>query len=110
MAEKKLKIVHVSSEVDPFSKTGGLADVAGSLPRAIKHKGYQIIVVTPLYSQLIDAKKHNLKLIAEAIKIELSDGVNVEANFWQGELDKGLPIYFIENNKYFGKRSLEQLG
>ncbi len=104
MAEKKLKIVHVSSEVDPFSKTGGLADVAGSLPRAIKHKGYQIIVVTPLYSQLIDAKKHNLKLIAEAIKIELSDGVNVEANFWQGELDKGLPIYFIENNKYFGKR------
>ena len=36
MPSKKLKIVHIASEVEPFSKTGGLADVASSLPKAIK--------------------------------------------------------------------------
>jgi len=104
MTTKKLRIAHVASEVDPFSKTGGLADVTNSLPRAIKKIGHKTIIITPLYSELVDKKKNNLKLIAEMVKIELSKGVTIEANFWQGELEKDLPVYFIENNKYFGQR------
>ncbi|MBU1164547.1 glycogen synthase [Patescibacteria group bacterium] len=101
---KKLKIVHFCSEVEPFSKTGGLADVASSLPKAIKGVGHDVIIVTPLYSEVTDLKKFKLKKIIEDIKIELSEGVHMEADFWQGELEKGLPVYFVENNKYFGKR------
>ena len=39
MQEKKLKILYVSAEVSPFAKTGGLADVAGSLPKALAASG-----------------------------------------------------------------------
>lgn len=104
MAQTKLKIVHISSEVEPYSKTGGLADVASSLPRAIKRLGHKVIIITPLYGEIIDKKKYNLKLVAKDVKVELSERVNMEADFWQGELEKSLPIYFIENNKYFGQR------
>lgn len=104
MPGKKLKIVHAASEVDPYSKSGGLADVARSLPKAIKRLGHNVIVTTPLYSEIIDVKKFGLKKIIEDIKIEMSEGVHLEADFWQGELMPGLPIYFVENNKYFGKR------
>ena len=47
-----MKVLLVSSEVAPFSKTGGLADVSGSLPIALKHLGCDIRVVTPLYKMV----------------------------------------------------------
>ncbi|RJR30638.1 glycogen synthase [Candidatus Parcubacteria bacterium] len=103
--KKKLKIVHIASEVDPFSKTGGLADVTRSLPKALKETDKtEIIVITPLYSEITDVNKFGLKKIIEDIKIEMSDGINIESDYWQGELAPGLQIYFIDNNKYFGKR------
>jgi Glycogen synthase len=49
-----MNIVYVSSEAAPFIKTGGLADVAGSLPKAIRKKGQKISLVLPLYSQIDD--------------------------------------------------------
>lgn len=100
---KPLKIVSVASEVDPYSKTGGLADVARSLPKALKRLGHKIIVVTPLYTERIDIKKYGLKKITSDVKLKVSQDVFMEANFWQGGLMKRLPIYFVENNKYFGK-------
>jgi len=102
MKRKKLQIAHIASEVDPFSKTGGLADVVSSLPKAIKKLGHKIIIITPLYSELIDKKK--LKSVAENIELELSEGVKMNVNFWQSDLISGLPIYFVENNQYFGRR------
>jgi starch synthase len=44
-----LKILFASSEVTPFAKTGGLADVSGSLPPALASLGHQVVVVMPLY-------------------------------------------------------------
>ncbi len=100
---KSLKIVSISSEVAPFSKTGGLADVARSLPKALKRLGHEIIAITPLYEQTIDKKKYNLKLIYENVEIFLNSENKVTVNYWRGYLMKGLPIYFIENKKYFSK-------
>jgi starch synthase len=45
----KIKVILASSEVAPFAKTGGLADVAGSLPKALKKLGADIRVVMPKY-------------------------------------------------------------
>lgn len=104
MARKKLKIAHVVSEVDPFSKSGGLGDVARSLPKAIKRLGHEVIVITPLYNAIINQKKFGLKLIAKEVAIELSKQKTAEVNYYQGELIKGLPVYFVENKKYFGRR------
>lgn len=102
---KKLKIVSVSSEVAPFSKTGGLADVARSLPKALKRLGHEVIVVTPLYGKIIDPQKLDLKLLYENVKIYLNSEDEVEVSFWQGYLMADLPIYFIENKKYFSQKN-----
>src|SRR5680860_1261602 len=101
---KKLKIVSISAEVAPFSKTGGLADVAKNLPKALKRLGHEVIVITPLYEQIIDVKQYNLKLIQENVSVYLNSVDKIQVNFWQGELMENLPIYFIENKKYFSAR------
>ena len=101
---KKLKIVHIASEVSPFSKTGGLADVVRSLPKAQKRLGHEVIVITPFYGQVIDKKKNHLKLVCDNIKVYLNSKEAVRINYWKGYLMDDLPVYFIENKKYFSKR------
>ena len=60
---KKLKIVQISSELAPFSKTGGLGDVARSLPKALNRLGHEVICITPLYGRVISKKENKLKLV-----------------------------------------------
>ena len=48
--EERLQIVFVSAEVAPYSKTGGLGDVAGSLPFALAAKGHRIMIITPRHT------------------------------------------------------------
>lgn len=102
--KKLLNIVSISSEVAPFSKSGGLADVSRSLPKAIKRLGHNITVITPLYSGIINKKEHNLKLIKENLRIKIDKKNSINVNFWKGYLMKDLPVYFIENKKYFSKK------
>lgn len=102
--KKKLKIVSISSEIAPFSKTGGLADVARSLPKALKRLGHDVICVTPLYGQIIDKEKYNLKKIYDSVEISLNSKESIKVNYWKGYLMEDLPIYFVENKKYFSRR------
>lgn len=50
-----MKVLFLTSEADPFIKTGGLADVAGSLPKELVKKGVDIRVCMPLYSSIDQA-------------------------------------------------------
>lgn len=100
----KLKIVSISAEVAPFSKTGGLGDVARSLPKAIKRLGHDVLAISPLYGKTIDKDEHHLKCIASDVKIQVDNNTEVLVNFWQGYLMKGLPVYFVEQKKYFSQR------
>ncbi|HPT08492.1 MAG TPA: glycogen/starch synthase [bacterium] len=100
---KKIKIIHIAAEVSPFSKTGGLGDVTRSLPKALFRLGHKVAIITPLYSQLIDAKKHHLKLLYQDIKVIIDSANTVSINIWRGQLINGLPVYFIENKEYFSK-------
>ncbi|OGB89158.1 hypothetical protein A2625_02425 [candidate division WOR-1 bacterium RIFCSPHIGHO2_01_FULL_53_15] len=72
-----MKIIFISSEVVPFAKTGGLADVAGSLPKALKGIGHDVRVYLPRYKKIKPEK------------------------FLPGSK---VPIYFFEHEKYFGSR------
>ena len=101
---KILKIVSIASEVSPFSKTGGLADVARSLPKAIKRLGHEIIVITPLYGRVINKKLYGLELVYDNIKVYLNSREAVRINYWRGYLMPGLPVYFVENKRYFSQR------
>ena len=51
----KMNIVMVTSEVAPWSKTGGLGDVCGSLPQALVKRGHRVMVVAPRYGNYEDA-------------------------------------------------------
>jgi len=104
MFNPKLKIASISAEVDPYSKSGGLGDVARSLPKALKRLDHEVIVITPFYGSIVDSEKHKLKKIYEDITIIIDNKHKEKVNYWQGELMDGLPVYLIENEKYFSKR------
>lgn len=85
-----MKIAFCSSEVVPFAKTGGMADVCGSLPLALEKLGQEIIIVLPGYSS-IDRKKHGFTKIREDIS--------------QAIVGKNIHVYLIEHS-YFDRLGL----
>lgn len=98
---KQLKIVSVSAEVSPFTKTGGLADVAQFLPKALKDLKQDVIVITPFYAKAIKKKNYKLEKIFEDIPIHLNTA-DMKVTVWKTKLDK-IPVYFIDNEKYFAR-------
>jgi starch synthase len=104
--QKQLKIAHIAAEVEPFSKSGGLANVIGSLPRAHQDLGHEVIVVTPYYENVINLNGQKLELIAENDQIELTPGFFQDVSYLKGKLpDSNVSVYFIASRKYFGERN-----
>ncbi len=96
-----MKIFFVSSEVAPFIKTGGLADVAGSLPPALAQRGHEVRVILPLY-QGIDAKWREQMTFVKYFYARVS-WRSVYCGLFTLERD-GVTYYFVGNEYYF-KRS-----
>ncbi len=97
---KKLTIVTISAEVAPFSKAGGLGDVARSLPKALKRDGHNVIAISPLHG-VIDTKKHELKKLGNDISIPMDETKKLQFDYWRGYLMDDLPVYFIDRASYF---------
>ncbi len=93
-----LKVFFVSSEVVPFAKSGGLADVAGTLPFALAAEGVDVRVCMPLYGCIGENYRKDMRFI-KAIEIPLGWRKQYCGIF---EMDyKGLKMYFIDNEFYF---------
>jgi len=86
-----MKIIMCASEVVPFAKTGGLADVAGALPLALQNLGEEVIVVMPGY-KAIQSPKFSIKRLRDDISYAV--------------IGKNIKVYFIENEKYFNRDGL----
>ncbi len=103
-SNKKLKIAVVASEAVPYSKTGGLADVAGALSKALADMGHDIHLFTPLY-QFIERKKHK---ISKTKKTKIT--IPVSARFETAEVidikSEGVNVHFISHEGYFGRDGL----
>lgn len=102
MAEtsKKMQIVFASAECAPFVKTGGLGDVAGSLPAALVRAGAEVIVMVPKYATIKDEYKSQMEHFSD---FYVSLG-------WRNEycgLEKlehdGVTYMFIDNERYFAR-------
>ncbi len=104
MSKKKLNILFVSSEVVPFAKTGGLADVSGVLPKALKELGHNIIVVMPRYYQIDPS-------LLSRVDGSLGVSMGVMGELWAGVFQSRLPhsevpVYFIDYEQFYGRSGL----
>lgn len=100
-----MKILYVSSEVVPFAKTGGLADVAGALPLALKKMGHDVRVVMPKYKD-VDEKKYRIKTILDEIKVHfqlITNYAQIQGTTFPGT---DIPVYFVKFDPYFNRQEL----
>ena len=99
-----MKVLLVSSEVAPFSKTGGLADVSGSLPVALKQLGCDIRVVTPLYKMVKESGCSTEKIL-KGLKVKVGESFrkgDVSLSFLNGSVN----TYLIEKDQYYNREYL----
>src|SRR6266498_3910192 len=97
-----MRIAILSSEVVPFAKTGGLADIAGALPKALRQKDQGAVVVPPLYQQV---KRELLSdVVIEDVPVPWRDGVR-PTRVWQSEA-AGAPAYLIDAPEFFSRPSI----
>ncbi len=99
-----MKILLASSEVHPYSKTGGLADMTGAMAKALAHAGNQVGLVTPLYRGIRERFPAIQKLDWH---MELPLGLRrVQAEVWTLTPVPGLTIYFIHQSEFYGRAGL----
>jgi starch synthase len=99
-----MKVLYVSSEVVPFAKTGGLADVAGVLPLHVQNCGCDIRVVTPLYRT---TQKQDFDLDPLGPEFKLQIGLKTYAGlFFKSTLKQSVPIYFIQCDELYDRDGL----
>lgn len=98
-----MKILFVTSECAPFSKSGGLADVACSLPPALKAEGNEIAIVTPLY-QMVKQKFSDQIAFVKDTQIKLG-WRSIYCGLFRGEWN-GVTVWFLDNEEYFNRPRL----
>ncbi|MCU0651241.1 MAG: glycogen synthase GlgA [Candidatus Omnitrophica bacterium] len=87
-----MKIVMCASEVVPFAKTGGLADVAGALPAALEKAGHEVIVVMPGYKQAHAQAASKIKQVRQGLSF--------------ASIGNAIKVYFIDHDFYFNRDAL----
>ena len=98
-----MKILYVSSEAFPFCKTGGLADVAGSLPPALARNGDEVSVILPLYGQIGQQWRQQMTF-RRYIYVDLG-WRHQYCGLFSLEKD-GVTWYFVDNERYFCRSAL----
>src|SRR5882762_4939660 len=97
-----MRVAFLSTEVVPFAKTGGLADVAGALPKALRNLGVDAVIVLPLYRQ-IDRNQLTAEVI-EDLGVEWRGHTRLTRVFQSDAA--GAPAYLIDAPEYFSKPSI----
>ena len=95
-----MKILYVAAEAVPFAKTGGLADVAGSLPKALKADGVDVRVIMPKFGKIPEAYRNAMEHVYDG---ELPVAWRKKyVGLDKYELD-GVTYYFVDNEEYFNR-------
>nr|HML38942.1 glycogen/starch synthase [Bacillota bacterium] len=95
-----MNILFISTEAEPFAKTGGLGDVIGSLPRELVKLGADARVMLPLYKSVPSKYRDEMKFV-KSFNLSLSWRTQYCGIF---QLDyEGVTFYFLDNEQYFGR-------
>jgi starch synthase len=107
MRKKRMKILFASSEVVPFAKTGGLADVSGALPKHLKALGHDVRVLMPKYSS-INETKFKLREVIRLRDLEVPIGDQIQQISIKSGLIPGakVQVYFIDYPEYYSREGL----
>ncbi len=102
-----MQIAMVASEVAPFSKEGGLADVLGSLPAALARLGEDVCVFSPLYRGVRESARDEGRPLRRACEGQLCvpmGDTEVCGALWQSSLpEDGTRVFFLENDRYYDR-------
>ncbi len=102
-----LRILLISSEVEPFAKTGGLADVAGALPKALEALGHDVRVLMPKYRGV---ERHTtLSAVVPRVHVPIGDRTT-EGALLEGRMGRSIPIYFLAHDRYYDRPALYGAG
>ncbi len=91
-----MKVLFIAAEVTPFSKVGGLADVAGALPKALGELGHDVRFVTPMHSSATSFEAIPRGTVSVSIA-----GQPAIATIYEARGNGGVPVYLLDNSKYF---------
>ncbi len=99
-----MKVAICVAEAVPFAKTGGLADVAGALPAALKIKGVDTFVIMPGYKSIFE-KDYPMQTVSKGAKVQMNASENIEFDLYRTTL-KNVDFYFVRNDSLFGRENL----
>ena len=105
--KNRLRILFLASEVDPFAKTGGLADVASALPKSLFEKGHDVRVMMPKYGS-ISERKYVLRDVIRLRKlsVKMGDKEHIASAKSAFIPDTKVQVYFLDYKPFFDKKDL----
>ncbi|MFV0381268.1 MAG: glycogen synthase GlgA [Breznakia sp.] len=98
-----MRILHVASEGLPYVKSGGLADVIGSLPHSVQSKDIDVDIFMPLYKRIIDKYMGQMEFV---FHIDIQQGMFHEKARIFRHVHNHVSTYFVENQQYFEREDL----
>jgi starch synthase len=102
-------ILIASSEVRPLAQTGGLAEVAGSLPGALANLGARTAVIMPAYQTVLKNKSFRFQDTGANLAVPQS-GQIIEGRLLRGDLEPGVPVYLVACDSFFDRPGLYGYG
>src|SRR5215831_6379985 len=100
----RLRILLIASEASPFAKTGGLGDVTGALPRALRALGHDVRIFMPRHRG-VEQYATEIRTVVPRLAVPLGDRV-VEGTLQETDGPTGVPVYFLAQDQYFDREGL----